>query len=30
MKDYSESPDDGEVKEGDMEGNDQEQNQWMI
>ncbi|XP_037587744.1 anaphase-promoting complex subunit 15-like [Cebus imitator] len=30
MNDYSESPDDGEVNEVDMEGNEQYQDQWMI
>uniref|UniRef100_A0A287DDL8 Anaphase promoting complex subunit 15 n=1 Tax=Ictidomys tridecemlineatus TaxID=43179 RepID=A0A287DDL8_ICTTR len=30
MNDYNESPDDGEVNEVDMEGNEQDQDQWMI
>uniref|UniRef100_A0A2K5E3V6 Anaphase promoting complex subunit 15 n=1 Tax=Aotus nancymaae TaxID=37293 RepID=A0A2K5E3V6_AOTNA len=30
MNDYSESPDDREVNEVDMEGNEQDQDQWMI
>ncbi|XP_035648399.1 anaphase-promoting complex subunit 15-like isoform X1 [Oncorhynchus keta] len=30
MNDYNESPDDGEVNEVDMEGADQDQDQWMI
>lgn len=30
MNDYNESPDDGEVNEVDMEGNEQEPDQWMI
>ncbi|XP_045145984.1 anaphase-promoting complex subunit 15-like [Echinops telfairi] len=30
MNDYNESPDDGEVNEVDMEGNKQDQDQWMI
>ncbi|XDA74626.1 anaphase-promoting complex subunit 15-like [Ovis aries] len=30
MNDYNESPDDGEVNEADMEGNEQDQDQWMI
>uniref|UniRef100_A0AAQ4QMM3 Anaphase promoting complex subunit 15 n=1 Tax=Gasterosteus aculeatus aculeatus TaxID=481459 RepID=A0AAQ4QMM3_GASAC len=30
MNDYNESPDDGEINEVDMEGADQDQDQWMI
>uniref|UniRef100_A0A9L0JQ53 Anaphase promoting complex subunit 15 n=1 Tax=Equus asinus TaxID=9793 RepID=A0A9L0JQ53_EQUAS len=30
MNDYNESPDDGEVNEVDMEGNEQDQDQWMM
>ncbi|XP_061538338.1 anaphase-promoting complex subunit 15 isoform X1 [Phycodurus eques] len=30
MNDYNESPDDGEINEVDMEGQDQDQDQWMI
>ncbi|XP_056298119.1 anaphase-promoting complex subunit 15 isoform X2 [Pseudoliparis swirei] len=30
MNDYNESPDDGEINEVDMEGPDQDQDQWMI
>lgn len=30
MNDYNESPDDGEVNKVDMEGNEQDQDQWMI
>ncbi|MGH0181791.1 UNVERIFIED_CONTAM: hypothetical protein FKN15_007821 [Acipenser sinensis] len=30
MNDYTESPDDGEINEVDMEGADQDQDQWMI
>uniref|UniRef100_A0A8C5L4N8 Anaphase promoting complex C subunit 15, pseudogene n=2 Tax=Jaculus jaculus TaxID=51337 RepID=A0A8C5L4N8_JACJA len=30
MNDYNESADDGEVNEVDMEGNEQDQDQWMI
>ncbi|KAM5247689.1 anaphase-promoting complex subunit 15 isoform 1-T1 [Ctenodactylus gundi] len=30
MNDYNESPDDGEANEVDMEGNEQDQDQWMI
>uniref|UniRef100_A0A8C5VZ28 Anaphase-promoting complex subunit 15 n=1 Tax=Microcebus murinus TaxID=30608 RepID=A0A8C5VZ28_MICMU len=29
MNDYNESPDDGEVNEVDVEGNEQDQDQWM-
>ncbi|XP_009865544.1 PREDICTED: anaphase-promoting complex subunit 15, partial [Apaloderma vittatum] len=28
--DYNESPDDGEINEVDMEGAEQDQDQWMI
>ncbi|XP_068786983.1 anaphase-promoting complex subunit 15 isoform X1 [Struthio camelus] len=30
MNDYNESPDDGEINEVDMEGAEQDQDQWMI
>ncbi|XP_015500695.1 anaphase-promoting complex subunit 15 [Parus major] len=30
MNDYNESPDDGEINEVDMEGTEQDQDQWMI
>ncbi|XP_078393634.1 anaphase-promoting complex subunit 15, partial [Cetorhinus maximus] len=30
MNDYNESPDDGEINEIDMEGAEQDQDQWMI
>ncbi|XP_055487508.1 anaphase-promoting complex subunit 15 isoform X1 [Leucoraja erinacea] len=30
MNDYNESPDDGEINEIDMEGTEQDQDQWMI
>nr|XP_008121213.1 PREDICTED: anaphase-promoting complex subunit 15 isoform X1 [Anolis carolinensis] len=30
MNDYNESPDDGEINEVDMEGSEQDQDQWMI
>lgn len=30
MNNYNESPDDGEVSEVDIEGNEQDQDQWMI
>ncbi|XP_004713022.1 anaphase-promoting complex subunit 15-like [Echinops telfairi] len=30
MNDYCESPDEGEVREADMEGTEQDQDQWVI